>query len=323
MKGLPAAKTIICEYLYLDSLLETGKKSSPIGTIISYCTNDFRFIGKCIEEARHFSSQIVIPVCDHFFDGKPENRALLQHTYAQFPDCLFVEFAYLPDRLYSPYHSLQADDSDWAIFWAATARYIGFHYLDAEYLLFLDADEIIEGEKMAHWLNTEEYLAYDAVRMAAYLYALKPTYRAKKVANISLFVKKSTLMPLTLLNPLERMGAFFSHPGPKREKVVGSDGLPFLHHYSWVRTRPECTQKTQTWGHRHDADWPTLIEEAFGGEARQPFDTSLDFGETGKAPYFDPLTVSPPKQEAPLAQGNVIKINPSDLARKEIEYAFF
>src|SRR5689334_7244771 len=100
-----------------------------IATVISYCTNDFRFIDRCIAEARKFSQEIIVPVCDHFFDGTPENRLLLEHTYAKNPDCRFIEFTYLPDRLYSRYHSMGPQDEDWAIFWASTARYVGYHYL--------------------------------------------------------------------------------------------------------------------------------------------------------------------------------------------------
>ena len=71
-----------------------------IDTVISYCSNDFRFIDKCIEEAKLFSQKIVIAVCDHFFDGTEERRDLLEHTYARHPDCHFIEFSYLSDRLF-------------------------------------------------------------------------------------------------------------------------------------------------------------------------------------------------------------------------------
>ena len=100
-----------------------------IGTIISYCTNDFRFIDKCIAEAKEFSSQIIIAVCDHFFDGTPENRVLLNQTYAQHPDCHFVEFSYDAKQIYSPFHRIAPDDDDWPIYWAATTRYAGFYFL--------------------------------------------------------------------------------------------------------------------------------------------------------------------------------------------------
>ena len=103
-----------------------------------------------------------------------------EHTYARHPDCQFIEFAYLPDRLYSPYHPLSPGDKNWAIFWAATTRYVGLHYAKSEHLLFLDSDEIAEGEKVVAWLEKGEYLHYDALRLAAWYYALKPNCGLKK-----------------------------------------------------------------------------------------------------------------------------------------------
>lgn len=294
-----------------------------IGTIISYCTNDYRFIGKCIEEAKKFSSQIIIPVCDHFFDGTLENRHLLEHTYAQHADCQFIEFSYLPDRLYSQYHTLSPKDPDWAIFWAATTRYVGFHYLkpDVDTVLFLDSDEIVEGEEFLRWLASGETGPYEAFRLGAYLYALRPTFRAKKAVNLPLLVGKKAFAPLTLLNGLERIGAYQSHLGPKREEVVGLTGRPMVHHYSWVRTKEECLWKTRTWSHRHEENWPALIEEAFSGKkSEQLFGSTHEFQEIREA-YFDPFQVSFPKEKASKLSPHVIKINDRDLFHKEIEYA--
>ena len=283
-------------------------RMDSIATIISYCTNDFRFIGKCIAEAKVFSKQIIVPVCDHFFDGTLENRQLLEYTYAQHPDCQFIEFAYLPDRLYSRYHECSPDSPNWAIYWASTTRCVGLPYVDPsmDYILFLDSDEIVEGDQFLAWFRSEK--PFDAQRLAAYFYALRPTLRAKEILQAPLLVKKNTLAPLTLLNGFERAGVYAAHPGPKRWKVVRSNGLPFVHHYSWVRTKEECLRKTRTWGHRNDEDWEALIERAFSGDTRELFGTTHEFEEIPSA-YFDPLKT------------NVLKINDSDLFRKEIESA--
>lgn len=295
-------------------------KSHSIASVISYCTNDYRFIDKCIVEARKFSQQIVIPVCDRFFDGSPENRILLENTYSKHPDCLFIEFAYLPDRIYSRYHHLDPKDKDWAIFWAATTRYVGFHYVnpESEYIFFLDSDEIVEGDEFIDWLDEEKYRQYDAQRLAAYLYALRPNLRAKKVVNLPFLVKRETLAPLTLLNGLERIGAYLTHPGPKREEVVGLDRKPLIHHYSWVRTKEECIQKARTWGHRNDENWADVIERTFEGSGPL-FNLDLEFEEISH-PFFDPLKIEIPTHFS--GQGhfpNVLKINDRDLFRKGMD----
>ena len=58
-------------------------KSYKIATIINYCTTDYKFIGHCINEAKSFSDQVIVPVCDHFYDGTPEDRELLEKTYKE------------------------------------------------------------------------------------------------------------------------------------------------------------------------------------------------------------------------------------------------
>lgn len=293
-------------------------------TLISYCTNDFRFIDRCIEEARVFSSQIIVTVCDHFFDGTPENRLLLEQTYAAHPDCTFVEFSYLPDRIYSRFHSVSAQDEDWAIYWAATTRYVGWHFLNPEiqWVYFLDSDEIVEGKAFAEWLEKGSFLQAKAHRFATYLYALQATWRAKKITQATLLVKRDTLAPLTLFNPLERIGAYQVHPGPKGDKRVSGEGLPMVHHYSWVRTKEECLQKTRTWGHRHDQDWPKLIEETFQSAPSKFFDLDLEFEEI-QTPYFDPLRVC--LQKKPVVDRtfpHVYKIDDRQLFQRELQTCY-
>ena len=47
-----------------------------------------------------------------------------------------------------------------------------------------------------------------------------------------------------------------------RTKLGHSD--PFIHHYSWVRTKEEMLKKVLNWGHKDDSfDWISKIEEEF------------------------------------------------------------
>jgi len=297
--------------------------SRRIATIISYCTNDYRFIDRCIAEAMKFSDEVVVCVCDHFFDGSPENRSLLEHTYAQNPGCRFIEFTYLPDRLYSLYHPMTPEDPDWSALWAATSRYVGLHYIESDWVLFLDSDEIVEGEPFRDWFNQQCSLS-DCLRLAAYLYAVRPTLRCKKVVNLPLLVNKETLAPLTLLGPLERIGAYLSHPGPKEEKIVGLQGRPLVHHYSWVRTKEEALQKGATWSHRHDRDWVSVIDEAYGEKPKEKpghlFDPPMEMEEID-APYFDPLQVQIPTVAVLNRKFlNVAKVNDRDVFLKGLEF---
>ncbi len=262
-----------------------------MATVISYCTHDYRFIGKCIEEAKKFSDQIVIPVCDHFYNGTPENRFLLERTYAEHPDCEFIEFAYDPNRLYSPYLSYTNSDTEWPHLWHATARYIGFLYLKKgiDYVLFLDCDEIIEGDRFIQWLKTKEHEKYNAMKLAGYYYVLRCTWRAKSVQELALFAKRGAFASVHFIHPSERFALFQAIPGPKNKIMT-----PFVHHYSWVRPTEENLHKGMTWGHQKDRDWNTIIRNSFSGKTLQEFfGADFEFEEI-ENPYFDPLSVEVP-----------------------------
>ena len=58
-----------------------------------------------------------------------------------------------------------------------------------------------------------------------------------------------------LFHRFERPGFFRSFSGKKMSGVLGLDGLPMIHHYSWVRTEKEFLKKIGSWGHKHDLDW--------------------------------------------------------------------
>ena len=296
------------------------------GTVICYCTNDYRFIDKCIAEAKLFSDQIVIPVCDHFFNGEPENRLLLEETYAAHPDCTFVEFAYTPGKLYSPFPTYTPSDTGWIRLWHQTARYIGFLHLkpQIEQVLFLDCDEIPEGDQVLRWLEEGSYRNFNAMRILLYYYALRPTLRAKKLQNLVLLARRASLEPRFFFHPDERYALYRYIEGAKREGVRGVDLKPLFHHYSWVRPSSECLQKADTWGHRDDNDWPDEIRRAFEEKGHKDLfgNADLEFEEIPE-PYFDPLSVSIPRQFPPRSGfPHVIKVTPREVFQLELEWSY-
>jgi hypothetical protein len=286
--------------------------SCMIATIINYCTNDFRFIGRCIREARKFSRQIIVPVCDHFFDGSPENRALLDATYAAYPDVLFLEFAYNVKRLYTPYIQRLPEDEDWGALWHSTARYLAFLYLaeEIQYLLFLDADEIVEGERFSSWLREEDYQQWEALWFFAYCYGFQASKRSPDLQQTALLTRRGAVSPLKIFSAQERFGLFAGLAGPKRLQIFGLDGNPMIHHYSWVRPRAECLKKSSTWGKKDQCDWKTWLATA-QSEMKNYQDVKL---------YFDPLTVSVPTRFSKgQSFSHVIQVNPQIAFRRELD----
>jgi hypothetical protein len=227
-----------------------------VAAIINFCTTEARFLKACIEQVRYFAHQIIIPVCDHFFDGKPENRALLEQIYRSFPDCLFVEFPYLPNK--SP------------AYLASVSRMVGTQFLHDEIdrLFFVDADEIPEGKKIVSWFNSSDWAQYSVLKLASYWYFREPRYRAQQWEDAILFVQRKTLDASLLLHERERAAIYDALPGPKKCMVTGSDGTPLCHHFSWVRTKQELLKKVTSWGHRKDRNWVDLVEQEYSGPFR-------------------------------------------------------
>jgi hypothetical protein len=257
-----------------------------IATVINYCTTDHRFLRFCIEEAKKFSEQIIIPVCSHFFNGEPENQALLTLSYQQHPDVQFIEFAY-DKQPYGIYCPLTPSDEDWAHYWHSTARYIGFHYVQkCDYVLFLDVDEIIEADRFLNWLREFNVVDFKALRFSSYFYFREPSNRAiyQFPLNALLVEKQAIDSPEIILDVFERKGLYSQIQGPKCSHLKGLDKKPLVHHYSWVRTPEELKRKVLTWGHRHDREWLKLVE----GELAEPF-TGTDRIHGFKYEKVDPL----------------------------------
>lgn len=295
-----------------------------IAAILSYCTNEYRYLKKCIEELQYFADQIIVSVCDHFFDGTPENRDLLQQTYEENPEVTFIEYAYDPSRGYSSWLQSALQERNRSFLWHSTGRYIPYFYLrpSIETIFFVDADEIFDGKRFKKWLDTQEYTFFSAIRFSAYLYFREAHYLSKVATNGCLMIAKKELeSPSYILDEEERMGLFLRMPSPKQKYQADPEGSPFIHHYSWVKTREEIQKKTQTWGHRNDRDWDSLIKKEFCS----PFQGRDFFGQdyTVVTPYFDPMQVKiTPKKIKNKTFPHVIKVNREIILRKEIESYF-
>jgi hypothetical protein len=242
----------------------------PIAAIINFCSNESRFIGPCIEQALLFAKQVVIPVCDHFFDGTVENRELLEKIYRAYPDCLFVEYPFIPAEI--PRRIFK--DISPAHFWHSCSRLIGSSFLhkSIEEVLFLDADEIPDGARFSEWLEASDYHHHSVMKMSNYWYFREPSQQALSWEDSIVMVQARAITPELILHQEERNAIYDLLPGPKRRNVTACDGKPMFHHYSWVRTKEEMLKKVQSWGLKVDRDWAQLVHKEFS----TPF-TGTDF----------------------------------------------
>ena len=99
-------------------------KKHFITTVINYCSNDYRFIKKCIDEALVFSNQVLVVVSDHFFDGYKENRKILNKTYFENQKATFIEYKFIKNKSYNLYKKISSKNKNHRKLYHSTSRYI-------------------------------------------------------------------------------------------------------------------------------------------------------------------------------------------------------
>lgn len=293
----------------------------PIATIINFCSNESRFIKASLEQAKLFSRQVIVPVCDHFFDGTPENRDLLDLVYAAFPDCLFIEYPFVPEKI--PRKTFKKIDP--AHFWHSMSRLVGTLFLNEEIetVLFLDADEVPDGLRFTEWLDSSDYMAHTTLKLSNYWYFRDPRNQAIETEDSVVLAQKRALESDIILHEDERDAIYNLLPGPKRRRVTDAHGEPMFHHYSWVRTKEEMLQKVRAWGHKGDRNWEQLVHEEFESPFRgKDFIHQYQFRIV--EPAFD-VGLDIPKFEA-KGTSQVTKLGSKEtlnLARKKNFWNFF
>jgi len=253
-----------------------------IATIISYCTNDYKWLKHCIDKVRDFSSQIIVPISDHFYNGELENFELIEKSKKENEAVDFIEFEWNPSlyensglqRLNDPFapvkYMIDIDPKEiW--FWNQMSRLIGFNNVsdNIEYVLFLDADEIVDSDRFIDWLNKFPYRYYNSIRFESYFYFRETKFRAIQTEDwngITLVKKDALNEEVFFKHSSERLNFINFVEGNRRVKELGLDGKPMFHHYSWVRTKEEMLKKVKSWSHHKDRDWVSMVEKEFERE---------------------------------------------------------
>ena len=252
-----------------------------IATIINYCTNDYPFIHHTINQTKKFSKQIIVPYCDHFYDGTPEDQKLLTKTIRQNPSAKFIKFNYDSNATRTLWRGWQfilrwlTQTHVWGPqYWICHARHLGTKHLNKniKYVLFLDADEVPDGKRFKAWLDTGQYLKFKAIKPANYWYWRTPRHQATTFEDSPLLAKRSVLKKAVFMDHDERNSTYNSIPQPKKRLQLGLDNKPMIHHYGWAKPKANLLKKVQTWGHTKDRNWTKLIQK----EYKKPF-SGTDF----------------------------------------------
>lgn len=267
--------------------------SAPLVTVVSYCSIESAYGDEVVSNARRFSDLVIVSLGTRLYSGEPEDvegiRAkLVAGVYADAISSLcpvnVITYDVNDTLMRTPIvlHNLAREAGIKAARGALGAR-------TAFWTLFLDGDEVPEGDRVREWWRSP---AGDKVRsdprtvhkMANYWLFLHPRLVADAIEDSVLLVHSDALVnPESLKHPRERDGIYLWHLTSQdgwrdlkvERRVAPVDGKPLFWHYSWVRPskmgadgkpdggRAALKAKVANWGHKDDTVWSAMIDRAF------------------------------------------------------------
>lgn len=223
-----------------------------ISTVVSFCSLDKRFIKPLLEQVTLFCDDIIVVYYDKLLNGTPEPidemKQLIQSVNSDIKT-LCLEFT--NDQSSRYFHNL--------------ARWNAKDYTKYDRILFLDGDEIPDGNIMKSILDNDLLLDYDVVDFKCYWYFRSAINQATTTEHCALLVDKKVITQRLMFTEAERW-SFKGEPSIKSVSLLETEDGPIFHHFSWVRTKEEMIQKVSSWGHKNDRDWISQIEEEFSRE---------------------------------------------------------
>ena len=220
-----------------------------IGVIINYCSNEHMFIRHTLKECSKFSEHIFVSYGSHLYDGSPET---LDETLIQdFPRVKFIEYTV---DIHTPHDKLEGVVRRPTAYWCNLARWQGVQAmpLNIQWMLFIDADEVPEGDRFKQWLDKTDLDNNSLYKLANYWYFKEPTNQSQTWEDSVLMVPRKHLTRSSVFHDDERDGILKVTQLKQNRLVVGNDSAPMFHHYSWVRSRDGLIKKIKTWAHRDD-----------------------------------------------------------------------
>lgn len=221
-----------------------------ISSILQYSTIDFRFLELNLKQLSKFSNEIIIPISSHLFNGTLENEELINKSISiidKYPIAKYVPFDWKGiNRNSAYYHTL--------------SRSIGTELATSDWLLFVDADEIVD-DVFADWFDTIKS-GNTKYWLTCNWYFRSPRFRSKTFEGCGLLIRKDQCKwNLEIRNERQQLFNGNFHHGGYNPILI--NGNPLVHHFSWVRSKDDMLKKVLNWGHFSDKDWVSLIHEEF------------------------------------------------------------
>jgi len=138
-------------------------------------------------------------------------------------------------------------------YWHNLARWTGVKNCKKKnWVLFLDVDEIPDGERFKSFLNNSALDGDCNYSIANYWYFKSPTFQAVEIEESAKLINFKYITSDSVFGDFERAHILDKSAKNTRHFVTGQDGLPLIHHFSWVRNQDILLQKIKSWGHADD-----------------------------------------------------------------------
>lgn len=230
--------------------------------VIPYCSLHKHFINALIEECSKVSKKIVLVVGSHFLDKSLDDDKKLIEIVEKFPYIFFIK--------YNSYNiELEFSDTHTGNKISTKSRILGFKkammiYEDVEWFLFLDSDEIPDGDKLREFLLTNEISNDKNYIFSTYWYFREPKYQALSIEQNPLLVNINNLKDYYLESSYERMSYLDINFNDRTLPYTSDNGTPLFHHYSWVLNKEAMIQKIKYTLKKENHDhYIKLVEEEF------------------------------------------------------------
>jgi tetratricopeptide (TPR) repeat protein len=233
-----------------------------ISVVINYCSLEREFLSICIRECLKFSDDIVVSYGSHFYDGTIEDHEHIKQEILNNQNIRFVKYEVDASIDLTKQRGVETRPH---AYWHNLARWNGINAIKRnDWILFLDVDEIPDGERLKAW-SEEVQLEQDAnYSLANYWYFKSPNYQATEWEETTKIIYSKNITEDSVFGDFER-DHLQNTAGKKTAHFVhGLDGLPMIHHFSWVRKKEVLLRKIKSWGHKDQiADPINYVESIF------------------------------------------------------------
>lgn len=219
-----------------------------VSVVVNYSSLDKKFISSLLSQCLKFTDDIIIVSYDRLFSNTEESMDYITELCSYHSDKVkLIKLKFTNDNHPRYFHNL--------------SRWEGMKNTKNDYVLFLDADEIPEGNLFNHIFSNDLLANYDGVDFKCHWYFRSVKNQAIQKENAGLLLNKNVITKESMFTDMERR--YFQHiMGNKYLSNTVYDNTILIHHYSWVRQKEEMLLKVN-WGHKFDRDWISLINEEF------------------------------------------------------------